>query len=313
MSLLNFALAHSPIATAIKVCMHFDRNKGKKTGLYCDYLYNLDTSYTRKYLNKKYSYIFEKWNNSTTYLRSYIPESNFAWTCWLTGRNDAPGMIRKIFDIQEQHLPEYNYNVITLKNIDDYLDIPSFVYDKFNKGIITPTHFTDIIRSGLLAKYGGLWLDSTVLLNHDIDSSILKYPFYYAKGIDSNFSAFPTCREVTKWEGYFIAGQKDSLFYNYMYDFFCEYWRREQSLVQYLLINNIAILGIEKIHLLSRQDNLVPKNNIQCELLQDAIVQNNYNYVNFLLSSNCSIFKLSRHDQYNNQLIKYVFDLSCSK
>ena len=37
------------------------------------------------------------------------------------------------------------------------------VMEKWEKGIITHTHMTDLLRLELLIKYGGMWIDATVL------------------------------------------------------------------------------------------------------------------------------------------------------
>ena len=36
--------------------------------------------------------------------------------------------------------------------------------DKYKKGIFTRTHFSDILRLELLTKYGGTWIDASVLI-----------------------------------------------------------------------------------------------------------------------------------------------------
>jgi hypothetical protein len=45
----------------------------------------------------------------------------------------------------------------------DYVSFPDFILKKWKQGVITNTHMTDLLRLELLIKYGGLWLDATVL------------------------------------------------------------------------------------------------------------------------------------------------------
>ena len=51
--------------------------------------------------------------------------------------------------------------VLSEKNYRDYVDLPSYVIEKLNKGKISITNFSDVLRYALLTKYGGLWIDST--------------------------------------------------------------------------------------------------------------------------------------------------------
>ena len=62
-----------------------------------------------------------------------------------------------------RQLGKNNKNVvlITKDNINDYCHIPQSIFDKVNRGDITFTHLSDILRVSLLAEHGGLWLDST--------------------------------------------------------------------------------------------------------------------------------------------------------
>lgn len=306
MTLMSFAKHHSPLATLNKIAMHFDRRRGQATGMYHYGLYRRDSMYARKYLMKHYAYVLERWSSAQTIAEKCRSDSPKAWSCWLTGRDDAPSMIRTLLDIQESHLPAYDYRVITNNNLGQYVDIPGYIYDKFRNGIITPTHFTDIIRAALLAHHGGLWLDSTVLLSKDIGTEITTFPFYYAKGLDTHFSMYATCSEIAEWEGYFIAGSKKGTFYNYMYDFFCDYWKHEDSLIQYLLINTIAILGIQHISRFRNENELVPKNNVQCELLADYLKNGNRSALSMIDESDCYVFKLSRHDHYDESLFAAI-------
>lgn len=306
MTLVSFAMHHSPLATLNKIAMHFDRRRGQASGRYHYGLYRRDSMYARKYLMKHYAYVFERWNRAQTIAKNYRFERPKAWSCWLTGRDDAPTMIRTLLDIQESHLPAFDYIVITNKNLEKYVDIPGYIYDKVRNGIITPTHFTDIIRAALLAQYGGLWLDSTVLLSKDIGAEIATFPFYYAKGLDTHFSMYPTCSEVAEWEGYFIAGSKEGMFYNYLFDFFCDYWKHEDSLIQYLLINTIAVLGIQHIIRFRNENELVPINNAQCELLADLLKYGDRSALSMIDESDCHMFKLSRHDHYDESLFASI-------
>ena len=51
--------------------------------------------------------------------------------------------------------------ILTEDNYKQYVNIPEWLEEKKNKGVISRTHFSDVLRLTLLSHYGGLWLDST--------------------------------------------------------------------------------------------------------------------------------------------------------
>ncbi len=46
------------------------------------------------------------------------------------------------------------------------MNIPNSIVSKWKSNVISDTHFSDIIRTELLIKYGGTWIDSTVYVNN---------------------------------------------------------------------------------------------------------------------------------------------------
>ena len=58
--------------------------------------------------------------------------------------------------------------IITKNNLINYIEINSSLKDKFKCGVISQQVWSDIIRVNLLEKYGGLWIDSTVILSKRI-------------------------------------------------------------------------------------------------------------------------------------------------
>ena len=51
--------------------------------------------------------------------------------------------------------------ILTDDNYKQYVDIPEWVEEKKKKGVISRTHYSDILRLSLLARHGGMWIDST--------------------------------------------------------------------------------------------------------------------------------------------------------
>lgn len=47
-------------------------------------------------------------------------------------------------------------------NWRDYVELPEYIIQRWDKKQISPAHFTDLLRLQLLIKYGGTWIDATV-------------------------------------------------------------------------------------------------------------------------------------------------------
>lgn len=84
------------------------------------------------------------------------------WWCWLQGEDKIPELSSICLNSLKEKIPDYKINIVTLDNLSEYVELPRIIYTKFKAGWISGAHFSDIIRLALLAKYGGIWIDSTV-------------------------------------------------------------------------------------------------------------------------------------------------------
>lgn len=89
--------------------------------------------------------------------------SNIVWFCWLQGMEHAPELVHVCYNSLKTHLPDRKIEVIDGSNWSEYVELPEYVLKKWEKGRIPPANFSDLLRLQLLIKYGGTWVDSTVL------------------------------------------------------------------------------------------------------------------------------------------------------
>ena len=89
--------------------------------------------------------------------------SNKVWVCWFQGMDQAPELVKKCFESLQRNLTDREIILITSDNMCNYVQFPDFILDKWKNGKITHTHMTDLLRLELLVKYGGMWVDATVL------------------------------------------------------------------------------------------------------------------------------------------------------
>lgn len=89
------------------------------------------------------------------------------WTYWDTGVADAPEIVKLCLRRMEG-IKNIELRVLTSNTLENYISFPEHIWTKVTEGKIPKAHFSDLIRTELLFKYGGVWLDATVLINSDV-------------------------------------------------------------------------------------------------------------------------------------------------
>lgn len=100
--------------------------------------------------------------------------SRTAWVCWFQGIESAPMVVKQCYASIKKWLADWKIILITSENYADYVSLPAFIVQKWQSGLISNTHFSDILRLQLLVEHGGLWLDATTMLTGEIPSYVLQ-------------------------------------------------------------------------------------------------------------------------------------------
>ncbi|MBE6353845.1 capsular polysaccharide synthesis protein [Treponema sp.] len=240
----------------------------------------------QKFLKKNFSYLL----NSQP--ESYSPQSNVnnIFVCWFQGENNAPDIVKNCIKSIRNEAPQ-NSNVIILSedNMLDYVKIPEVVLEKYKKGLITKTNFSDILRFALLSQNGGAWMDSTIFCRDSIDPGLFNYQLYSIK--NSNYDKFNIARR--KWTAYFWFAKQNSYFTRRVFQFFCSYWEKYDTLIDYFLVDHI-------IYFLYKSDPI-------CKEMLDAIPVNNPN-VSFLQDELSNIFEPNKWDSLKKDTYFFKLD-----
>lgn len=122
--------------------------------------------------------------------------------------------------------------VLSEKNYRDYVDLPSYVIEKLNKGKISITNFSDVLRYALLTKYGGLWIDSTCYTTANLPD-LNNIPYYTSKQRKHDDATYIS---RYRWASYLMGGMSNQIFVNERNLFF-EYLEKENRFVDYLLVD----------------------------------------------------------------------------
>jgi hypothetical protein len=190
---------------------------------------------------------------------------NPIWRLWYQGESEQPDIVRAC----GQSLKNYGYSdrVILLdqNNIENYVQMPGFIYDKKKQGIISNVNFSDILRCFLLAEYGGIWLDSTVYLTDYIPEFIYQYPLF-------TFSVTPSelCgRGSLLASSWFLFSRENNELMKTLKILMTEFWKYQKTSHHHYYFHLLFRLSIEKNPLAAKEWAQVPfVSNVPPHILQ---------------------------------------------
>ena len=164
--------------------------------------------------------------------------SNKLWWCWLQGEQHAPPLCKIALASLRRHMPNKDITIIDSKNLSSFTDIPGFIIDKWKAGIISNTHFSDILRLDLLCQHGGLWLDATVLCTQ-YPYEVFERPLFVYKNIMQNDAS---CI-LSNWA---ISAEKNNTILIETRKLLYAYWKSNNYLQHYFIFHFIFTLVVEK-------------------------------------------------------------------
>lgn len=194
----------------------------------------------KEIINKYKAYTLEK--------SKPITDNSPIWTCWWQGEENMPPIVKACYKAMQLHANNHPLILITEKNYHEYVDLPDIIIQKRQKGIIDITHFSDILRMMLLSKYGGIWMDSTLLLpSPNIDSFINTTEKFWS------CHHLPIYHNISQggWTSFFLACGKENPLPAFIADMHLKYWSTHNKLIDYLLLDYtfaIARANIPCIH-----------------------------------------------------------------
>ncbi len=120
----------------------------------------------------KYSDLIKKYSGAVIDSKTcpkVAPKDFQIYYCWLQGEEYLTPVARVCYNVLKKQAGNYKVIFLDENNFSDYVDIPDYIVQKFKSGKMKPAHFSDVIRMNLLEKFGGLWLDATVLVTEPLE------------------------------------------------------------------------------------------------------------------------------------------------
>lgn len=166
------------VSTVLKGLWRFTvKGSWFKVGVFqcCKGLYGEVIRRVEPFLIQKYGSMVQEFKkfNSSRELKHEHPK--VIWWCWLQGIEATPPIVMACYNslmrefkgsrVQDvQGLSDgYEIKVVDVENWKEYVELPDYIEKKWKKKQIPPALFSDLLRLELLIKYGGTWIDSTVL------------------------------------------------------------------------------------------------------------------------------------------------------
>ena len=137
------------------------------------------------------------------------------WMYWHQGFENAPFVVTRCVEQWRLLHPDWQINLLDKNNIATYVDPLPIVKTTLDK--MSLPHQSDLIRTQLLIKYGGVWADPTCFPLQKLDFWLLEKMsagvfFYFKPGRD---------RIMSNW---FIASEPDNKLLVTLFQEMIKYW-----------------------------------------------------------------------------------------
>lgn len=141
----------------------------------------------------------ENWNKTN----SNIPK--IIWLYW--DSNELPPLIDMCIQQLKELNPNYEVNLLNEQNYSSYIDSLDISFKKC--GIQA---FADLLRLKLLSKYGGVWMDASILTFDSLDNIFNNWGLNEAKIILFKHPIHTIDEKFPIFENWFIASEKNNIF-----------------------------------------------------------------------------------------------------
>lgn len=154
------------------------------------------------------------------------------WFFWKQGIDNAPDMVKACLGSLKKNLGDREIVPLDKENMLSYISIPEVMLRKWQAGVIPEAAFSNLVRLELLAKYGGTWIDSTVLCTGK------NYPREY---LDSDLFMFrynrPGSQGPVSISTWFITSASNNTSLLVLRDLLYAYWQDHDCLLFYYIMH----------------------------------------------------------------------------
>lgn len=164
--------------------------------------------------------------------RGTLAEPETIWWCWLQGLDAAPPVagacLRSLQGLGR------TIRIVDEENLSDLVTMPDHILDKWHRGIITPTHFSDLLRLELLTTRGGAWFDATSYCSDPdrLNGILRSAPLFCHRVVMRDGSS-----EYTTYDSWLVSSTAPSAILHDTKQMLYAYWADEDRLMHYFLFH----------------------------------------------------------------------------
>ena len=246
------------------------------------------------YIKKELYYVINEYQKINEIDGSVVSPSRNIWLLWWQGEANMPPLVKACVNSTCKNANGAKVHLVTKDNYSSYIDIPSYIFEKREKGYISFAQLSDIIRYMLLEKYGGLWLDATIYTGYPIPSEYFDYNYF----IWHTEQAKTCFVQQDDYHGFIVGSKPHEKLVSFVKEMFLEYWKTHDTLVDYLMVDYLIYIAKQSFPDIRREIDSLPKMSKRIYELKEMLDQPyDKNQFEELIHA-CIFSKLDWHRKY---------------
>lgn len=246
-----------------------------------------------KVLSTEFSDFWQNSRNLTLTSDDFI--SRKIWFFWYQGIEKSPPIVQLCANYLMKFRGQYDVHFLSKDNYSEYINIPSYIVDKVTAGKISVVHFSDILRFSLLAEYGGVWMDGSVLITKPFDAKYFEMSFFSIKTEKEDSGSISDYR----WSTFFMYAKSHNTFIVQVRDFLWLFCKKYDYFITYLQIDYVMEILCRNNDDFAKCIQNIPYSNPNIRKLTPMLNRKCDMEAFGQLMRNTNIFKISRHYNYN--------------
>ena len=172
-------------------------------------------------------------------------------------------------------MQDYEHRVLTLENYHKWVEVPEYIEKKFRKGRIPRALFTDLLRLAVLKKYGGVWLDASVLFTGFENEKLLNRWHKIEQSELTIYRNFQRGRkEPVGLSNWFIAAQPNEFVISIVLDMLLAYWKDYNCTVDYYIMHLFISMALNAVPSIAEN---MPRENSYHSIMLGNVLAKDYN------------------------------------
>lgn len=189
------------------------------------------------------------------------PADYRVWVFWWQGEAQMPDIIRATCRSIRANAG-CEVVLVSKDNCRQYVDLPDCMERKVGRGGFLLAHLSDYVRIALLERYGGLWLDSTILLAKPLPREVLKMRFFSIKAAEFDGRLDGKYVAAGRWNCQVLGTNvRHHPLLARLKDCLKQYWQQFDGVADYLFFDYLIALLYEECPDVRREIDALPVTN----------------------------------------------------